>query len=186
MGCRPTGVLRDEHRLILRVVAALEAFVESDPASGSPDDARAFVEFFSLYTDALHHGKEEDHLFDTLVEHGFPRHQGPIAMMLQEHELGRALVRQMAAAIGPAGPRHRPVAGAAGPGSLLRRSPPTPHPEGGRRAVRHGRRVPRRARVPEALRRVRRGLRRPLRRTHVGAARGPGGSADRSLRLTRT
>lgn len=104
MGCRPTGVLRDEHRLILRVVAALEAFVESDPASGSPDNARAFVEFFSLYTDALHHGKEEDHLFDTLVEHGFPRHQGPIAMMLQEHELGRALVRQMAAAIDPTDP----------------------------------------------------------------------------------
>lgn len=97
MACDPTGILRDEHRLILRVLDGLEAFLDRDTRDA--DRAREFVEFFSLFTDALHHGKEEDHLFGTLVEQGFPLHQGPIAQMLQEHELGRALVRQMATAV---------------------------------------------------------------------------------------
>lgn len=98
MPCDPTGILRDEHRLILRVIDGLEAFLDRD--TRDVDRAGEFVEFFSLYTDALHHGKEEDHLFETLVEQGFPNDQGPIAQMLQEHKLGRALVRQMAAAVG--------------------------------------------------------------------------------------
>lgn len=97
MACDPTGILRREHRLILRVVDGLEAFLDRD--SRDTDRAHEFVEFFSLYTDALHHGKEEDYLFETLVEQGFPLRQGPIAQMLQEHQLGRALVRQMTAAM---------------------------------------------------------------------------------------
>lgn len=99
MGCHPTGELRDEHRLILDVVGALERFIDGDPHDDDAEEARRFVDFFSLYTDALHHGKEEDHLFDALVEHGFPLHQGPIAAMLEEHQQGRALVRQMADAV---------------------------------------------------------------------------------------
>ncbi len=58
------------------------------------------MDFFRLYTDALHHGKEEGLLFESLTERGFPRHTGPIAVMLQEHQIGRALVRQMADALG--------------------------------------------------------------------------------------
>jgi hemerythrin-like domain-containing protein len=96
--CDPTGVLRKEHALILRVIDGLERFIDQPD---DPDPARAgdFVDFFALYTDALHHGKEEDHLFGALVAEGFPRHQGPIAAMLQEHELGRALVREMRSAL---------------------------------------------------------------------------------------
>ncbi|MBK9032944.1 MAG: tetratricopeptide repeat protein [Myxococcales bacterium] len=32
-----------------------------------------------------HHGKEEDLLFEAMVEHGFSREQGPLAVMLHEH-----------------------------------------------------------------------------------------------------
>lgn len=99
MGCHPTGILRDEHQLILKVVDALEVMVDRGQDAVPVADLASAVEFFRLYTDALHHGKEEDLLFDELTERGFPRHTGPIAVMLQEHELGRSLVKQMADAL---------------------------------------------------------------------------------------
>ena len=99
MGCDPTGVLRDEHRLILKVVDALEVLIDRGHEAASVADLGSAVDFFRLYTDALHHGKEEDLLFDELTDRGFSRHAGPIAVMLQEHELGRSLVRKMARAL---------------------------------------------------------------------------------------
>jgi hemerythrin-like domain-containing protein len=100
MACEPTGILRDEHRLILKVVDVLETFVDRGRDGAPADRLRDCVDFFRLYTDALHHGKEEDLLFDALTDRGFPRHAGPIAMMLQEHELGRSYVRRMAESLG--------------------------------------------------------------------------------------
>ena len=55
--------------------------------------------FFRLFADACHHGKEEDLLFTELEAQGMPRDAGPIAVMLDEHAQGRALVRTMAAAL---------------------------------------------------------------------------------------
>ena len=98
MGCDPTGMLRDEHQLILEVVDSLERLLDREPAATSAE-LRDCVDFFRLYTDALHHGKEEDVLFESLADHGMSRHSGPIAVMLQEHELGRSLIRQMARAL---------------------------------------------------------------------------------------
>lgn len=95
MACDPTAILRDEHRLILRVLDVLEILVDRGREGTSVPELQACTDFFRLYTDALHHGKEEDLLFDALVQHGFPRHTGPVAMMVQEHQLGRSLVRQM-------------------------------------------------------------------------------------------
>lgn len=109
-----TRNLRDEHRLILQVVGVLERIL--DAANGAdgvearepaPDAAEgpdlesleACVEFFRLFTDACHHGKEEGILFPELVGYGMPREGGPIAVMLHEHEVGRGLVRRMARAI---------------------------------------------------------------------------------------
>ncbi len=97
MGCHPTRVLRDEHQLILKVVDAFEGFIDTP---GRDDDrARDFVRFFALYTDTFHHAKEEDLLFDALVDEGFPLRQGPIAAMLEDHQRGRALVAQMDGAL---------------------------------------------------------------------------------------
>lgn len=96
MACDATGILRTEHRLILRVIDVLEILVDRGREGTSVPELGACVYFFRLYTDAIHHGKEEDLLFSSLVDHGFPRYQGPIAMMIQEHQLGRSLARQMA------------------------------------------------------------------------------------------
>jgi hemerythrin-like domain-containing protein len=94
--CHPTRILRNEHALIIQVIGALERLVDRGRVGVSAGEARDFVDFFRLYTDALHHGKEEDLLFEAMAEHGFSKGSGPIAHMLEEHRLGRALVRQMA------------------------------------------------------------------------------------------
>lgn len=95
MPCDPTGILRGEHQLILQVVEVLEILVDRGGAGTPVPDLESCLDFFRLYTDALHHGKEEDLLFVSLAEHGVPRHVGPIAMMVQDHQLGRSLVHQM-------------------------------------------------------------------------------------------
>jgi hemerythrin-like domain-containing protein len=97
----PTRLLREQHRSILAVTDVLEEILERAHASGSMDfDGFAdCVAFIRLYADALHHGEEEDLLFPALEATGMPRDAGPIAVMLHEHEQGRAYARAMADAL---------------------------------------------------------------------------------------
>jgi hemerythrin-like domain-containing protein len=99
-----TGMLRDEHQLILGVVDVLdETLRKPDSASDLDFDVvERCISFFRLFADACHHGKEEDLLFPELIEHGMPGDAGPIAVMLGEHQQGRLSVRGMAQAIGGA------------------------------------------------------------------------------------
>jgi len=83
--------LMHEHRIIEQVLAALElcatAVKKGDQVERS--SIRDFVEFFRSFADKCHHGKEEDRLFEAMIQHGFPKDQGPIAVMLMEHAAGR-------------------------------------------------------------------------------------------------
>lgn len=91
-----TATLRQEHRLILRVVDALERILDgSGPADPPLEDLGDCVTFFRSYADACHHGKEEDLLFEELEDRGMSREGGPIAVMLHEHRLGRQFVGEM-------------------------------------------------------------------------------------------
>ncbi len=87
--------LMNEHRVIERVLDALLGFAEDARRRGATDKAELarFVTFVREFADACHHGKEEKILFAAMVEHGFPREGGPIAVMLHEHDEGRGLVR---------------------------------------------------------------------------------------------
>jgi hemerythrin-like domain-containing protein len=88
-------MLMKEHRLIERTLDAMQGWLKTlSSESGSDDKAELarFVSFIREFADAYHHGKEEDILFVAMVEHGFPRQEGPIAVMLHEHDLGRSLV----------------------------------------------------------------------------------------------
>lgn len=99
-----TSRLRDEHQVILRVADVLQALLAAEEESGAWDfDAAAdCVAFFRRFADLCHHGKEEDLLFPELEARGMPRDAGPIAVMLYEHQQGRAYVRHMDEALGGA------------------------------------------------------------------------------------
>ena len=60
-------------------------------------DLENIVEFFKVFADKCHHGKEEDILFPALEEYGIPN--GPIGVMLSEHIVGRHNVKGMSNAI---------------------------------------------------------------------------------------
>jgi hemerythrin-like domain-containing protein len=120
--------LMNEHRNIERAIDALVAFA-AQARRGRTDDERErlgrFVEFIREYADRQHHGKEEDILFAAMVEVGFPRQGGPIAVMLHEHDTGRALVAELAGLARPGAPwsdedRVRLADAAIGYGNLLR------------------------------------------------------------------
>jgi hemerythrin-like domain-containing protein len=94
----PTQILKDEHRVIERVLGCLEKMAEqaSKEKTLSAADARDAITFLKTFADAYHHGKEEDLLYAAMVEIGFPRDAGPIGVMLHEHTLGRSLIKGMA------------------------------------------------------------------------------------------
>lgn len=90
--------LMNEHRLIERAIDALVGFADEvrRRETTEKEELSRFVTFIREFADRRHHGKEEDILFAAMVEHGFPRQAGPIAVMLHEHDQGRALVGALA------------------------------------------------------------------------------------------
>jgi len=90
----PLQMLQNEHRLIEKVIAALENYVAAvhDGEQVDREDLNKFVGFIRTFADSCHHGKEEDILFATMGEHGFSREYGPVAVMLMEHQEGRRLI----------------------------------------------------------------------------------------------
>jgi len=92
-----TQILRQEHEAILGMLESLEAVADKAEA-GDPVSFQLLTdlqEFFSLFADRSHHGKEEDLLFPFLEKKGVPRAGGPLGCMLTEHDEGRAFVKAM-------------------------------------------------------------------------------------------
>ena len=95
-----TSRLRTEHQLILQVADVLETLVGRSESGDTDFEALTdCIAFIRLFADACHHGKEEDLLFPALEARGMPHDQGPIAVMLFEHQQGRAFAKIMAGAI---------------------------------------------------------------------------------------
>ena len=119
-------VLRSEHRTILAVIDALEAFTGEvcRGADDRPGLAR-FVRFIREFADGHHHAKEEGVLFEAMIEAGFQREVGPVGMMLHEHVMGRGHAAVLAALADQGAPwtsedRLQLAAAARGYGDLLR------------------------------------------------------------------
>lgn len=84
--------LKNEHRIIERVLDALELAAERDMPPGFYERT---IDFLSAFADRCHHGKEEERLFPCLERRGIPREGGPIGVMCAEHVMGRAHIRKM-------------------------------------------------------------------------------------------
>jgi len=90
-----TDILMNEHRVIERVLDALET-AASALERGDAVRAGFFLEaadFIAGFADGCHHRKEEGVLFGAMIAAGMPQEGGPIAVMLMEHEQGRKFTR---------------------------------------------------------------------------------------------
>jgi len=97
----PTETLKHEHEVILMVLDAAQREAETIRTAAKVDAERIrkFLDFFRNFADRCHHAKEENHLFRRMVERGFSADAGPIAVMLAEHDQGRAHLRAVEAAL---------------------------------------------------------------------------------------
>ncbi len=92
-----TDELVQDHTLIEKVLSALQR--EIDRAHNTNSISAEFVgkicKFSQAFIDGCHHRKEEVCLFPCLSKCGIPSDEGPVRVMLEEHEMGRMLVKEI-------------------------------------------------------------------------------------------
>jgi hemerythrin-like domain-containing protein len=89
----------EEHEVIIRVLAALEKGVAGvKTGQTKPAFFLDAADFIKGFADGCHHAKEEGVLFKYMEAAGITAQNGPIAVMLSDHEQGRQFTRQMRAA----------------------------------------------------------------------------------------
>jgi uncharacterized protein len=88
-------LLMNDHQTTEKVFEAVERALAGpgDPSAGLLRDA---ARYFQEYVDGCHNKKEENHLFPLIEQRGIPRHGGPLAVMLMEHEQNRAMLPRLA------------------------------------------------------------------------------------------
>jgi hemerythrin-like domain-containing protein len=92
--------LKDEHEGIKLMLSIMEK-ISNDLEKGKDMNKEHYfkiIEFLKGFADKCHHGKEEDILFPAMVKHGIPKEGGPIAAMLNEHQLGRGHIKSLSSA----------------------------------------------------------------------------------------
>ena len=92
---QPIGPLMREHRLIERMIELIRNQADSIQNGNEPDSEfiAGAVEFFRVYADRCHHGKEEELLFKALVAKNLsPGLSAILKELIQEHKRGRSLV----------------------------------------------------------------------------------------------
>jgi hemerythrin-like domain-containing protein len=98
---KATEELKNEHEGILLMLRILDA-VSTKMNTGEKiriDHLDGMVEFFKVFVDKCHHGKEEDFLFPAMEKAGVTRENGPIDVMLNEHTMGRSLMAGISEAV---------------------------------------------------------------------------------------
>jgi hemerythrin-like domain-containing protein len=91
---KSTGILRDEHKIILQVLKASAREIASIRNTGEINriDLENMLDFYTDFVGLCHHAKEERYLFVKIAERGMADVSIPIAVMLHEHEVGKAMI----------------------------------------------------------------------------------------------
>lgn len=88
-----TKNLINDHIHIIRLIDIMDHLTTLEsPSLEHVDDAIYLIKNFA---DVFHHAKEENMLFPFLGAKGFSANQGPVAVMLSEHNQGRNFVKGM-------------------------------------------------------------------------------------------
>ncbi|MEM3832637.1 MAG: hemerythrin domain-containing protein [Thermoprotei archaeon] len=96
-----TEVLKEEHEIILRMLRILNV-ISVRLKEDKIVDVNVFtriLDFIKNFVDKCHHSKEENVLFPVLEAHGIPKKEGPIGVMLIEHEYGRKYIKALTDAV---------------------------------------------------------------------------------------
>ncbi len=98
---KPIGPLMREHRLIERMVNVMDKQLKwaSERRMIDTDPIAVAVDFFRIYADRTHHGKEEDILFRELAKKPLsPTDNKIMQELIAEHVLARKMVAELAEA----------------------------------------------------------------------------------------
>lgn len=98
---QPTEELRQEHEIILSVLATAAFEVQRIAQTYKIDPAKIIklLDFFRGFTDRCHYTKEELHLFPLMEKRGQPTDTGLLAVLREEHVLGRIHLKTAAKAL---------------------------------------------------------------------------------------
>ena len=95
---KPIGILMREHRIIERMLVLLGKEKDAMKASGKIhiDFLTTAVDFFRVYNDKIHHGKEEDILFHKLSAKPLSiEHRRTISQLMDDHITARSYIRTL-------------------------------------------------------------------------------------------
>jgi DUF438 domain-containing protein len=84
-------LLMTDHQTTEQVFDAVELALAAPDGPPRPLIAD-LAEYLTAYVDGCHNKKEEDYLFPLIEARGIPRHGGPLAVMLLEHEQSKTLL----------------------------------------------------------------------------------------------
>ncbi len=98
---KPTDILKEEHRGIEIMLSILDRMCRKLETNAQVDvtHLEQSIDFFKGFADKCHHMKEENLLFPAMEKRGFSKEVGPIAVMLDEHTIGRKYIAAMTEAL---------------------------------------------------------------------------------------
>jgi len=97
----PIAPLMIEHRIIERMIGIIKDEIETLKVTKNPNAAfiDSTVDFFRMYADATHHGKEEDILFRELKKKNLsPEHKAQMENLINDHIIGRNTIAELVGA----------------------------------------------------------------------------------------
>jgi hemerythrin-like domain-containing protein len=87
--------LEAEHRVIEKVLTALDRAVGGYVNGAPTAELTPLIEFCRMYGDALHHEKEEHLLFPALARRGVTANDSSVRALTVQHETCRQLMREI-------------------------------------------------------------------------------------------
>jgi len=99
---KPTLDLLQEHgsiKVLLRILEKMCGKLEFKENVDSAD-MKKIVALIREFADKCHHGKEENLLFPAMKENNIPEEVSLVDLLIEEHNAGRNLVKNMAESIG--------------------------------------------------------------------------------------
>lgn len=94
----PIDELKQEHegiKISLEILSRITQRLGAEDETAAAEDLGRLLDFFTVFVDTCHHGKEEELLFPALEASGVPKEGGPIGVMLADHDSGRGHIRAL-------------------------------------------------------------------------------------------